>query len=266
MIRTSSVYEKCHDLFATYPLAVRAADDSETIHLMILMLQDGDAARFLVLSDDRRDGASRYALRPWRAQGTEIIEAGSGEVSDLAVNAVTKGAPIPQGDSLFGWRAADALTALLVVYTTYTPARPEPSWAVMPLAGSPEVQWPPFTRDRLFGHWFWEHYWAGNIVSATGLIAGTADTVFWIDTRAILGSDCCVVARDVRSPGEPVLRQGRYVYHEVLRDRKPVPSLETLLADPSKVDLASRFGQSDSDCGETRTRSTPPPGRTVKRQ
>lgn len=141
-------------------------------------------------------------------------------------------------------------TALVVVYTTYTAARQAPSWAVMPLAGCPEVQWPPFTRNRLFGHWFWEHYWAGNIVSVGGLIAGTADTVFWVDTRAVLGWDCCAVAHDVRSPEEPVLRQGRYVYHEALQDGKLVPSLESLLADPSKVDLASRFRPPNPSHGE----------------
>src|SRR5689334_13308974 len=112
MIRTSSIYERCHDLFAMYPIAVRAANDSETIHLMVLMLQDGNAARFFVLSNDRSLGASRYALRPWRAEGREIIEAGGGAVSDLAVNAIANGVPIPQHDSLFGWRGADALTAL----------------------------------------------------------------------------------------------------------------------------------------------------------
>jgi hypothetical protein len=123
----------------------------------------------------------------------------------------------------------------------------------MPLAGTPEAQWPPFTRDRLFGHWFWEHYWAGNIVSVGGLIAGIADTAFWVNTRAILGSDCCAVARDVRSPEEPVLRQGRYVYHEVLRDGKSVPPLEALLAYPGRVDLATRFRQPDSERGEKET-------------
>jgi hypothetical protein len=250
MIRTSSVYERCHDLFAMYPQAVRAANHSETIHLMVLMLRDGDAGRFFVLSDDRRDGASQYALRRWRTQGVENIQASGGDVSDLAVDAVSRGVPVPQDEYLFGWRDGDVLTALVVLYTTYTPARPEPGWAVMPLMGSPEAQWPPFARDRLLGHWFWEHYWAGNIVSVGSLVAGTSDTVFWVDTQAILGSNCCVVARDVSSPDEPVLRQGRYVYHEVLREGKPVPTLETLLADPNKTDLASRFQPLDSGSGQ----------------
>jgi hypothetical protein len=247
VIRTSSLYERCHELFDTYPLAVRAANDDKTIHLMILMLRDGDDGRFFVLSHDRSSDRNRYSLRSWRTAGTETIEADGGTVSDLTASVITHGVPVPQDDFLFGWRDSDALTALVVIYTTYSPVHQEPSWAVMPLAGSPEAQWPPFTRERLLGHWFWEQYWAGNVVSVGGLIASTSDTVFWVDTEAILGSDCCAVARDVRSAGEFALPKGRYVYHEVLTEGDLVPSLEALLADPAKADLASRFQPSSVD-------------------
>ena len=223
-----------------YPLAVRVANQSETVHLMILMLRTGEAGRFFVLSRDRRDGASRYTLRRWRAEGAEVIDAGS-VASDVATSAVTDGVPIPQDEYMFGWRDGDALSALVVVYTTYSPALPEPSWAVMPLTDSSEEQWPPFTGDRFLGHWFWERYWAGDVVSVGDLIASTSDTVFWVDTQAILGSNCCVVTRDVSSPQEPVLRRGRYVYHEVLRRGTLVPTLDALLADRHKTDLAPVF-------------------------
>jgi hypothetical protein len=207
---------------------------------MVLMLLDGGNMRFFVLSHDRRADVHRFSLHPWRADAIENIEADGGVVSDLAVQVVSDGVPLPQDDALFGWRHADAITALVVFYTTYAPAYQEPSWAVMPLAGVPEAQWPPFTGERLFGYWFWENYRAGNVVSVDGLVARTSKTVFWVGTQAILGSDSCAVAHDIWSPEGYVLRRGRYVYHQALRTGKPVPTLEAMLAD-GKVDLAPRF-------------------------
>jgi hypothetical protein len=64
------------------------------------------------------------------------------------------------------------------------------------------------------------------------LIAGTPGTVCWINTKAVLGSDCCAVARDITSPEGHTLRRGRYVYYEALRK---------LLAAADRADLASRF-------------------------
>jgi hypothetical protein len=253
VIRTSSPYERCHELFDTYPLAVRAANDAKTIRLMILMLRDGDNGKFFVLSHDRSSDRNRYSLRSWRTAGTENIEAEPGTVSDLTASVITDGVPVPQDEFLFGWRDSNVLTALVVIYTTYSPVHQEPSWAVMPLAGSPEAQWPPFTRERLLGHWFWEHYWAGNVVSVGGLIASTSDTVFWVDTEAILGSDCCAVAREVRSVDELALPEGRYVYHEVLSEGDLVPPLDGLLAYPGKADLASRFRPYSAEHGDLQT-------------
>lgn len=251
MIRTKSLYEACHELFTDYPLAARAVNRSSTIRSMVLLLRDGDDARFFVLVRDSREGRSLYSLCTWRAGGIVDIEAdGSAAAPDVVVSAVTRGIPVPRHGSIFGWRWRDAVTALVAVYAEYTPASPEPSWTVMPLAGTPEAQWPPFTGERLFGRWFWDHYRAGSVISLDNLIAGTPDTVFWADTKAILGSDCCAVARDISSPDPegPALRRGRYVYFEALRADKPVPSLGALLADPGKIDLAPRFQRSvDSD-------------------
>ena len=83
------------------------------------------------------------------------------------------------------------------VYTMSTPASPEPFCAVMPRAGVPEGEWPPFTEERLPGPWFWKDYWSRRIVSVVGLIAARPATVFWADTKADLGVDCCVVAQDL---------------------------------------------------------------------
>jgi hypothetical protein len=242
MIRTSSLYEACHELFACYPLAARAVNRSGTIGSMVLMLRDGDDGEFFVLSRNCDEGRPFYSVFPWRAEGIVDIEADdSAPVPEVVANAVTGGVPIPRHGSLWGWVCEDAVTALVVVYAKYSAALPQPSWSVMPLAGVQEAQWPPFTDERLFGHWFWEHYQTGSIIYLGGLIAETPATVFWADTKAILGSDCCVVARDVKSPEGPSLRRGRYVYYLALQTGKPVPPLEVLLADPGKTDLALRF-------------------------
>ena len=241
-MRTSSLYEKCHELFIGYPLAASAVDGERTVRSMVLMLRDEDDAEFFVLSHHCGEGRSFYSLCPWPAGTIVDIEAdGSAPVPDAVVSAVTHGVPIPQDGSLFGWKRQDAVTALIAVYAEHTPTSPEPCWSVMPRAGIPETQWPPFTGEPLIGNWFWELQQAGKIVFVGGLIAGIPGTVFWADTESIIGSDCCVVARDVRSPEGYTLPSGRYVYYKALRAGGPVPSLQELLADTDKTDLAPRF-------------------------
>lgn len=242
MIRTSSLHETCHELFAGYPLATTTANRSGTVCSMILMLQDGEDVRFFVLSRDCHEHGTRYSLRSWRAADIVYIEnEGNTAISDTVIDTLTRGVPIPQDRSLFGWTSGSAISALVAVYTTYTPMWPEPSWMVMPRAEDPEAQWPPFTDEPLFGQWFWEDYRAGDIVSVADLIAATPDTVFWVDTKAVLGSDCCAIVRDIESPEGHTLQGGRYVYHEALRAGKTVPSLRTLLTWDAKTDLTPRF-------------------------
>lgn len=242
MIRTRSLYEACRELFIRYPLAARADNRNWAIHSMVLMLQERNDVRFFVVSQDCDTGRPRYSCHPWHGGCAADIEADNGDaVPQMFVKAVGNGIPIPQDGSLLGWRYGDVVTALIAVYADPTPEHPEPCWSVMPFAGIPETQWPPFASEHLFGQWFWEHYWAGNIVSLGALIARIPDTVFWVDTEAILGSGCCVVSRDIKSPGGYTLRRGRYVYHQVLRAGGPVPSLDVLLDDNGKIDLASRF-------------------------
>jgi hypothetical protein len=60
MICTTSLYEACQELFANYPLAVRAVNHSDTIGSMVLMLRDDDEIKFFVLSHDYGDGALLY--------------------------------------------------------------------------------------------------------------------------------------------------------------------------------------------------------------
>ena len=241
MSRARALLEACHSLFDNYPLAVMPVYYGHTIRSMVLLLRNDDEARFFVLSQEQFDGRVFYSLCPWPTGNVEEIGGVNDTTPVEVVNAVTAGVPIPRDGSMFGWACADAITALITVYAEYTPECPEPSWAVMPLAGRPEGQWPPFTGERLLGHWFWEYCKAGTIVPLSNLIAGNMGTAFWVDTKATLGSDCCVVAHDVLSSHGLRFPSGRYVYFEALRAGKPVPLMSELLADTTKIDLASLF-------------------------
>jgi hypothetical protein len=241
MVRISTLYEACHELFASYPLAVGPVEDGgRTTQSMLLMLLDGDDAQFYTLS--RGDGNAPYWFQAWPAGSIVTIDGDCGAaISDEVLNALTSGVPIPRNGSLFGWTHGDAITALLPIHSEYTPASPEPSWAVMPLVGIPEAQWPPFTGKRFFGAWFWDGSREGRIKLLADLIAKSPGTIYWVDTKAILGSACCAVTRDVSSPEGYTLRGGRYVYYKALRAGQPVPRLTTLLADTNKIDLALLF-------------------------
>jgi len=250
MTHTSSLYETCHELFVAYPLATSAVNRSGTVRSMVLMLEGGEDAGFFVLVRNCRASTPSYSLWAWpRGDIIDIDAADSHVVPDVAVNVVTRGVPIPRDGSLFGWVREGTITALVAVYAEYTPASPQPGWAVMPLAGTPEAWWPPFTGECLFGHWSWERYRAGSIVSLADTIADKPETVFWADTKAIIGSDCCVVAHDITGPKGHTLRRGCYVYFQALREGKPVPSLSALLAEDSAIDLAPRFR--DSGLGDS---------------
>jgi hypothetical protein len=248
MISTDSVYEACYELFANYPLAVSALDASSETCSMVLLLLDGSDARFFVLVHDRGVRSPSFSVFPWHAAGGAKIEphgvVSDGTSLDDVVDVVTCGIPIPADGSVFGWTVGEAVTALVAVRARYTPASLVPGWAAMPLVGVPEAQWPPFVAERFFGHWFWEYYRTGRVICLDELIAQTDDTVFWVDTKASLGVDCCVVARDINSAEKRTLQRGCYVYYDVLHAGKPVPSLAALLASTAKTDLAPRFRSS----------------------
>jgi hypothetical protein len=230
----------CYELFSNYPLAVSAVNRGGTVRSMVLMLRYACDTEFFVLSHNRAEGRSSYSLRLWPSEEGADVNA---EMPDIAVQVLTCGVPIPRHGSLFGWLAGDRVTALVAFYAKSTPASLEPYWKVLPFAGIPEAQWPPFTDELDLGQWFWKHHRAGKVSSLGSLIAVNPETVFWADTKAVLGSDCCAVARDVRSPEGYVLQRGRYVHYEALRAGKPVPSLRSLLTGAGPIDLASRFQQ-----------------------
>src|SRR6266481_7605868 len=117
MIRTSSLYEACHNLFTSYPLAAKAVNQSGTVRSMVLMLEDGDNAGFFVLSNDCHLDKPSYSVWPWPDGSIVDVQAGdSAAVPYAVVNAVTRGVPVPRDGSLFGWAYGDIITALIVIY------------------------------------------------------------------------------------------------------------------------------------------------------
>jgi hypothetical protein len=244
VITASSLSEKCHELFDRYPI-VASADGSSALCAMMIMLRGVDDPRFFVLSQDLREGDPRYSLRP--RGSTDAVDIGANDSAPLpeeVVQVLTRGVPIPNDGSLFGWGYAGAVTALVPVYTEAMPASPDPMYAVMPRVGTSKGQWPPFTDERPFGHWFWEHYQAEELVSLDRLIADSPDTVFWVSTKTVLGSDYCAVAQDVKSTGGCTLQRGVYIPVEAMLTGRRLPPLSDLLADRTKTDLAPRFRES----------------------
>jgi hypothetical protein len=241
MVPVGRAYLACRYLFNEYPLAVSAVDHIPSLHTMVLMLRDGGNVRFFALMRIRGKGRTDYTLSQWRATGAVEIAADGDDVPELVANVVEQGIPIPRDGSLFGWACQEVVTALIMVYTSYRPDSPVPVWSVMPLVGTPESQWPPFSIERFFGRWFWKDHQAGNIVQLDGLIPANPGIVFWLDTYQALGSECCVVASDIKTSEGRVLRRGRYLGAAALRAGTAVPSLTDLLAEARKTDLAPRF-------------------------
>jgi hypothetical protein len=242
MSYATPLYLACSDLFSHFPLAATDADPVGAVRSMVLMLRDGHEVSFFVLTQRCSCGTAGYSLSSWPTGDTWDIDSGGlASVPDAMAKAVTDGVPLPRHGSIFGWAAQASFGALIVIYTEYAPERPLPRWTVMPLADLPEARWPPFTDRRFFGHWFWDDYHAGSIVPLDGPIAAAPETVYWVDTQAMLGADSCVVACDVKSEDGRILRRGAYLYSEALRGGGPLPSLRDLLADCSKTDLAPRF-------------------------
>jgi hypothetical protein len=224
---TKTMHERCGDLFAAYHLAV---DDGE----MVLMTAEGGTPEFFILG--YASGKDRYWLDPWQAGVSFDIDAETWDIPAWVTDAITQGVPLPRDGSLFGWKPGTDVTALIAIYTQYEPEHPVPNWMVMPFAGSPEKEWPPFTGAGLFGQWFWDHYQAARIVSLASAIAGTRKTVFWF-TPEDAEAGCAAVAHDIHAQGY-TLPCGFYVYSREL------PHVELPAMDAVRLcatDLAPRF-------------------------
>jgi hypothetical protein len=228
--------EAARRLFNEYPLAIETAKPGARRDSMVLMLRDGDDPKFFVLERDRH-GTPSYLLKQWGARN------GADAATD-ATDALASAVPFPRDGAMFGWQESGTVTALIACYARRTARSPEPIWSVLALAEAPESEWPPFTKEHLFGPWFWECLHAGEVVSVENLISRTPGRVFWAHTEASLGSGCCVVSRQIEDPSGYVIPRGRFVFHTVLSARKPLPSVDEMLARADTTDLTPRFAQS----------------------
>jgi hypothetical protein len=225
-----SLHDRCAGLFVRYPEAV---DFSRSI----VIATKARGGEFFVLT--RLESGDFFIWRWPDGEEATVAPATESIPSGLA-DALACGVPLPRNGSLLGWRHGGVITAMITVCTRLESGTP--SWSVMPLAGSPQDRWPPFSRERLLGAWFWDHYRAGRVVDLAPVVAGTYGTVFWVPAEVAPGSGYCIVAaRDVRSRDGWTLPAGRYVYWRPLREGRAVPSLEVMLADPGRADLAPRF-------------------------
>lgn len=100
MTQMTSLPEACSDLFAACPLAVRDDDHDGTVRSMVLMVRDGDEARFFTLTHDSDD--SRYWLRRWRSGDGAEIEADQGADHAVEFPAWAESVTVPCGGCLPG--------------------------------------------------------------------------------------------------------------------------------------------------------------------
>jgi hypothetical protein len=235
------LYEACEALFTDYPMAVNEVSGIRAMRSMILMLP-GAAPKFFLLAQDGGKRGRPWSLIPWRTRGGKVITTDRyARIPEASARPVTEGIPIPRHGSLFGWAGTGrAITALVAFDTNCRPERPEPSWAAMPLAGTPEAEWPAFTGERVFGRWFWDGCRGGTIVSLADFIGATPGTVFWAETYSTLGSDCCVVSRDAGTREGHTLRAGTYAWARALRASAP-GAISEAVAGADLTDLAPAF-------------------------
>lgn len=243
-----NLYKKAGELFGRYPQAVRPVTRDGSVRSMTLMCAGHGGEQFftLTLQGDRHDPSC--SLFRWREDGIVTVTP-DGAVTEQdgalsmaeAESAVTTAVPLPRDGSLWGWAPQRTVTALIAIYGEDGDDHPTPTWTPMLLAGTSPADWPGFTGERLLGTWFWDACRAGRLVEIGPHVANSRQAVWWADTKASLGDDCCAVARPLSLPGGITLPRGLFVYDGTLRAGTTLPSLDGVLAMHGKTDLGPRF-------------------------
>lgn len=245
MTTTTTLYDTCEDLFARYPLAVRNVTEDGTVRSMTLV---APGARYSVLVADTGQEVPFFTLGTWGPGPSADIER-DGTLSDSGadVSAITEGTPLPRDGSMLGWTDRGRVGALILSWTAYSPEMAEPSWSLMLPVGPSAYPHLPIADRRPMGAWVWEGLAGGSVADLSGLIGESPGGAFWadLDPGDGNGSGCIVVPADVTDRAGLVLPAARYAFGLAAEDRARVPSLEALLADPAKVDLAPRFQHSN---------------------
>jgi hypothetical protein len=229
MTKTDSLYQRCQQLFADYPLAV--LDDWE----MALLMPAGTGAAFFILAKEE-DGS--YTMDRWSGEELGRVSSNGGSAGDDMACVLKDGVPCPRDGELFGWVQHGVITGLIAASISQEHG---PVWSPMPAVGTPEDSWPAFVGPHVLGHWFWDEYQAGKIVSLGPLIASTPGTIYWAATEPTIGSGSAVVTTAVHKGGIS-LPDGVYIYHGVLTGSGLcAEALESLARKAPQTDLAPRF-------------------------
>ena len=234
-----AAFAGCEQLFDTYPLAV-TCDSAGGSRSMVLMDRATAGGGFFILTQ-AREGV--FVIRPWSRQevGGEIRPAEA--VHDVIVRVIADGMPIPHDGALLGWVADRQVTAMLSVHSGHPPASgavvPVPEIRVMPMAGTGELDWPPFTASPLGDGRLWDYLERGHIVDIVPLLTGSAGHAFLVPSPNGLSARCVVVTGNL-SAEEYWLPAGIYMHHWLLCEGVPAPPAGQLLALPGTVDLAHK--------------------------
>lgn len=234
-----AAFAGCQQLFDTYPLAV-TCDSAGGSRSMVLMDRATAGGGFFILTQARE---GLFVIRPWSRQeaGGEIRPGEA--VHDVIVRVIADGMPIPHDGALLGWVADRQVTAMLSVHSGHPPASgavvPVPEIRVMPMAGTAELDWPPFTASPLGDGRLWDYLERGHIVDIVPLLTGSAGHAFLVPSPNGLSARCVVVTGNL-SAQEYWLPAGIYMHHWLLCEGVPAPPAGQLLALPGTVDLAHK--------------------------
>ena len=209
---------------------------------MVLMNRSAGGPGYFVLSWPQ-DGL--FIIRPWSRQEDSETITPDGEVPDAVFRVIAHSMPVPRDGTLLGWVEDRQVTAMLAVHSAPPAvtgaAVPFPEIRVMPLAGTSELDWPPFTGSPLVDGRLWDYLDRSKLVDIGPLLTGRAGQAFWVPSprghSPKHGAGCVVLPRNL--PGEECwLPAGVYIHHWMLREGIPVPAPAQLLALPSAVDMA----------------------------
>lgn len=228
-------FESCSQLFSTYPLAAMSYCTSGQFRSMVLMRRTAGTSMFFMLSQDSDDLFTIYPLRTHNGAPHEIRPGGrvSGEIRQVLAH----GVPVPHNRALLGWVIDRQVTALLAVRTRPSALWDVPEIRVLPMSGTGELDWPPFSANPLCDGQLWDYLECGQLVDLAPLLAQYAGNVFWVPSPN--GRMGHIVVNDNLPTDEYWLPTGVYVDHWRLREGIPAPSTRLLLALPGAVDLAN---------------------------